>query len=485
MNYTQASFRIDKTDFLKGNNVYDEFPEGGAIASTVGMNSFSKPGLLAQSPALGSSVTGSLPTGGVVSWGVGSGASSPATVSVYTNGSNNGSWYAVNPATGAMTGVGSADTTRSYKLGITDTVFYNGNFYTTSETDICKNSADLATRDQSWWITTSGKAALTSGIPHPLLMYDSIMYIADGRYLHKLDGTTISLQVWDAPPDHIITAMTEYNGLIYIVAEPYRNLTGSVHGLSQMFSWDGLLESWYEQYFLDYRINSLYVYKNRLYAWTNQFMGLWTGSELEPIYTVSNQVFKCHITAISDSMVFADGTKLVRYGKPFSPNLVRKFYNYLNASGALPFTGIVSLTGDSLIATEAHSTASPNYFISNLNTPATSGTKTISFNRRFFNQPVKPRGIVVTVESVLTSGQSVKVGYRDMFGQMQYPDSDSGTFAYATTKMRNQIAWEFNVSSKHATRSMLPVIEITGGVHIRSIDYLYEGSEAKIKKTIA
>lgn len=479
MNYSQPNFRVDQKDWLKGNNVYDNFPEGGALASTVGINSFSKPGLLAQAPALGSAVTASLPANGVVSWGVGSGTAAPSVIAVYTNATADAAWYSVNTSTGAMTLVGSNDTTRDYSLGVTDTVWYNGSFYTTSATDIAKNSADLATRDQSWWITTSGKTALTSGVPHPLLVYESIMYIADGRYLHKLDGTTISLQVWDAPPDHVITAMTEYNGLIYIVAEPYKNLTGAVHGLSQMFSWDGLLESWYEQYFLDYRVNALYVYKNRLYAWTNQFMGLWTGSELDPVYTVSNQVFKCHITATSDSLIFADGTTLVRYGKPFTPNLTRRFYNYISASGALPFTGIISVAGDNLIATEQHASASPNYYISDFNTPATTGTRTLTFNKRFFTHPVKPRGVVITLETVLASGQSVKAGYVDMFGTAQYPGADSGTFDYATTKMQNKIIWEFDFTSKDGTRSIAPIVQLKGNVHVRSIDYFYEPTEVK------
>lgn len=477
MNYSQPNFRLDSKDWLKGNNVYDEFPEGAAVASTVGINSISKPGLLAQAPALGSAVTGSLPAKGVISWGIGSGASAPAVVAVYTNSSNNGAWYQTNTTTGAMTLVGTNDTTRSYKMGITDTVFYNGSFYTTSETDICKNSVDLATRDQNWWTGTSAKAALTAGIPHPLLVYESIMYIADGRYLHKLDGSTISMQVWDAPVDHIITALVEYNGLIYITAEPYKDLTGSVHGLTQMFSWDGLLESWYEQYFLDYRINALYVYKNRLYAWTNDYMALWTGSEMEPIYTVSNQVFKCHITATSDSMFFVDGLTLVRYGKPFTPNLTRKFYRYMSASAALPFTGIISASGDSLILTEQHASASPNYFISDANTPASTGTRTLTFNKRFFTQPVKPRAVVITLNQALASGQSVKVGYNDMHGVAQYPGADSGTFAYATAKMQGKIAWEFDLNAKGMTRSVEPIINLTGGVYVRSVDYLYAPSE--------
>lgn len=480
MRYESPSFRIDKADWLKGNNSYDNFPEGGALYSTVGVNAFSKPGLLAQAPSLGASVTGSLPANGVISWGVGSGASAPTVMAVYSNPSNHALFYSVDPTTGAMTEVGTGDTTRSYKLGITDTVFYNGSFYTTSETDICKNSADLATRDQNWWTGTSGKAALTSGVPHPLVVYESIMYIADGRYLHKLDGSTISLQVWDAPPDYVITAMVEYNGLIYITAEPYKNLTGSVHGLSQMFSWDGLLESWYEQYFLDYRIDSLYVYKNRLYGFTKQFVAEWTGSEMDPVFPISNQVFNCHITATSNSMVFADGSTLIRFGKPFSTAMVRKFYRYMS-SAALNFGGILSIAGNNMIATELHATASPNYYISNFDAPATSGTRTLTFNTRFLKKPVKLTALVIETEAI-ASGQKVKAGLITDKGVTVYPTYSSGEFDNATAEMAGKKRWRFELSGKEATREITPVVNITGGVHVKSVDYIYEGSESKGNK---
>lgn len=475
-NYSLPSFRLDKRDWLKGNNAYDDLPEGGALASTVGVNSFSKPGLLAQAPALGAAVTGSLLPSGVVSWGIGSGSSAPAVIAVYSNSSNHASFHSVNVSTGAMTKVGTDDTTRAYSAGVTDTVFYDTNFYTTSATDICKNSADLATRDQNWWTGTKGQAALTAGIPHPLLVYESIMYIADGRYLHKVDGTTVSLQVWDAPPDHIITALIEFNGLMYIVAEPYKNLTGSVHGLAQMFSWDGLLESWYEQYFLDYRVNSMYVYKNSLYLWTNNFVGLWTGTQAEPVYPVSNQVFKHQITATSDSMFFADGGTLVRFGKPFSPSLSRKFYNYMS-SAALPFSGIMSASGDSMILTETHASASPNYFISNINTPAATGARTLTFNSRYFFKPVRVRGVVINGKP-MQAGQAVKVGFVDHNGNTQFAAAGA-TFDGSVASMVDGTTRGFDVLSTPVTRSIDPVVIITGDPHIRSIDFLYEGSENK------
>jgi len=480
MRYESPSFRLDKVDFLKGNNAYDEYPEGGVLASTVGVNSFSKPGLLSQAPVLGASVTASLPIKGVISWGVGSGSSAPSVMAVYSNADNDGSFYSVNISTGAMTAVGSADTGRNYILGITDTVWYDGSFYTTSETDICKNSADLATRDTTWWTSTKSQAALTAGIPHPMLVYESILYIADGRYLHKVDGSTVSTQVFDVPPDHVITAMVEWNGLIYMVAEPYKDLTGSVHGLSQMFSWDGLSDSWYEQYFLDYRVNSLYVYKNKLFCWTNEFAGLWLGAEIEPLRPVTAQVFKCHITATADSMFYADGTTIIRYGKPYIPALPKKFYKYLS-SAASNLSGILSISSNNLIISEQHATASPIYYLSNVNTPASSGSRTFEFNMRKFKQPVKVRGVVVETEA-LTTGQKVKPGYVDDAGNTVYGVENSGEFDNAVTGMAGKTFYRFEVSGKVATRFLRPKVILTAGVHVRSIDYIFEGSENKQTK---
>lgn len=480
MRYELPSFRVDQRDFLRGSNSYDNYPEGGFLASSVGMNAFADPGCLAQAPSLGAAVTASLPISGVISWGMGSGASAPAIAALYANGSNDGSWYLCDAATGGMTLVGSADTAHNYSLGVSDTVFYNNKFYTTSDTDIVEQAADLTSRDTTFWTVTKGKAALTAGIPHPLLVYESIMYIADGRYLHKLDLTTATTQVWDAPPDHVITAMIEHNGLIYICAEPYKNLDGSIHGLTRMFSWDGLLESWYEEYFLDYRVNSMYVYKNRLYTWNNHFIGQWTGSEMAPVRPVSNQVFKTHITANSSSMVYVDGMNIIRYGAPFIPGLTRKFYNYLSTTGT-NFAGIISAKNDNLIATQIHASASPNYYISDIDTPASSGSRTFTLNNRTFKQPVKIRGIVVETIA-LTSGQKVKAGYIDDTGATNYGVANGGEFDNAVTDMAGKRKYRFEVSAQPATSNAQPVIILTAGVKLVAVDYLYEGSESMQNK---
>ena len=147
------------------------------------------------------------------------------------------------------------------------------------------------------------------------------------------------------------------------------------------------------------------------------------------------------------------------------------------SSAALPFAGIISASGDSMILTETHASAAPNYFVADINTPASTGARTFTFNSRYFFRPVRARGVVINSEP-LTAGQSIKVGYVDSNGDTKFAaaaavfDGDVSTMVGRTTQ-------GFDVMSTPPTRSMDPVVIITGNPHIRSIDFLYEGSENK------
>ena len=488
------SFRVDKTDFLKGNNSYTNYPDGGFLSATVGANPFSKPGLITQAPALGNSVDSSLPQNGVIAWATGYGASTPTTIALMNPGSKQASWKFVNPSSGAITVAAGSDSTfgRTYDIGLSDMVFYNAKIYTSVMDDIVEMNIDGTGQLLTWWTVTKGKAAMTATVPHPMLVYESILYIADGRYLHKVDGTTATSQVFDCPPNYVITAMTEYNGLIYLVAEPYLNFTGVTHGGAMMFSWDGTTESWFEQYFINYRVNAMYVYKNRLFMWTNQFVGQWDGSKIVPLKSVSNQVFKCHITEISDSMVYADGQTIIRFGAPFIPGASERFYNYLSSGIGNNWTGIISLQNNNLIAVESalgptiSTSESKNYYISNLNTPTSSGFRILNFNPRFFNKPVKVKRVVVHMEQL--GSATIYPWYIDDRSNLIESSADiaptykSGIITSSDSDMNGRTTFDFDFGSKYATRSIQPRLYIFNNPHIRSIDFFYEPVEITIPR---
>lgn len=485
MKYAIQNFRVDKKDFLKGNNAYDNYPTGGYLASTVGANVFSKPGLLAQAPALPTAVNTANPGTGFVGFARGFNGSGAGTqLGMFVNSATNYVYFTQFTVFNGSFGSLQSDTSgRVYNYYQSDLVNYKNNFYATGASTIAKINSDNTTIDSTWLTsqtdtrTSASASLLTSNVPHPMLVFEGIMYIANGRYLNKLDGTTYTSQVFDVAEGYNITAIVEWRGMIYIFAAPITFADGTdlpSHGGAKLYSWDGLQDSWFEEYDIDYPVFSAFVWKNRMYAFTKYFIGIWNGSELSSLYTTTGIVYKHQITTTSDSFMFADGTKIVRYGVPHGLVGGRRFYNYLS-NGSTSFAGIFSGYNNALILSERVA-SSKTYYISNPDTPATSGSRTFDFNPRFLKKPVKVRQIVIETEA-LSSGQKIKCGYTDDAGDVIYPTKNSGEFDNATTEMAGKKRWKFDVNSAKATRVIIPRFVLTAGVHVRSVDYYYEASE--------
>ena len=490
--YNLQSFRIDRKDFLKGNNVYDNYPSGGFLNSTVGVNVFSKPGLLAIPPSLPTAINTASPGTGFVGFGIGTGSSSAqSALGMYVDSATNyGYWTLITRTTGAH-GTPTSDTGgRNYNYYQSDIVFYKTYFFASGASTICRIDSTNTTATGTWLTSTTdtrtGIAAtvMTSNVPHPLLVFEDIMYIGDGQYLNKLDNTTYTSQVFDLPTGYVITAMVEFRGMIYMFAG-YETFAGGTdlpgHSKCKIYSWDGLQNTWFEEYDIDYPVFSAFVWRNRLYAFTAEALCVWTGSELSPIYPVSTKVYKHQVTTTIDSVFFADGEYIIRFGTPQGVSGGPKFYRYLQGTSGVSFAGITSHYNKSLILSERN-TGSKTYYISNVNTPDTAAvSKTFDLNPRFLKKPVFVRQIVIETEA-LASGQKVKCGYTNDQGTVVYPTYSSGEFDNATTEMAGKKIWTFDLFTKAATREILPRIVLTAGLHVKSVEYFYEGSEMKTNK---
>lgn len=487
--YNLQSFRVDRQDFLKGNNAYDNFPSGGFLNSTVGINAFSKPGLLAQPPVIPTAVTTTSPGTGFCGFASGYNGSGQGTkLGMYVDSATNYAYWTLINSTGSHNTPTSDTGGRTYNFYQSDLAWYQGSFYGSGTATLAQINASNSTVTATWLTsqtdTRTGIAAvaMTSNVPHPLLVFEDILYIADGQYLNKLDGAVYTSQVFDLPAGYSITAMVEYRGMIYMFASQITLADGSTgdlpsHGKSKLYSWDGLQDSWFEEYDLDYPVYSACVWKNRIYAFTKYAMTYWNGSDLYPIWPVSNKVYKHQITTVSDSLFFADGTSIIRYGRPHGLPGENKFYKYLDAAQTgVSYAGITSFYNQALVISERN-TASKTYYISNIDTPTTGATSKIyDFNTRYMKAPVKLRQVVIETEA-LTTDQIVKCGYTNDQGVAVYPTNNSGEFKNATTAMAGKKRWKFDFHSVDATREVTPKIILTAGVHLKNVEYYYEASE--------
>lgn len=465
------SFRIDLKDFLKGNNTYDDMPDGAFLSTDNGMNAFGKPGLLTIPPSL-STATSGLPSVGMINFGKGKGSLSLNAIAVGTNSSQDGYFYTITDATGAHTQVGSADTGRDYDIGKSDTVYYQGAFYTTSTTNICKNDITLTTRDTTFWTGTSGKTALDANSPHPLLVYADIMFIANGRYLNNLDGATPNESVFDLGPDWIITEMAIYNNQMRIFAEPYYNYGGTSHGLSKMFSYDTTTNKWIEEWNLNYRISAAYVFDGILYLWTKDYMGYWDGVRFKILRKMSAQIYKHQIAEADHSLFFADGAFIVRYGSPQFGG-AKKFFTMWQFSTNV--AGVFANYQKSLLASIVGVSTSIVLYGSDVNTPSSGSSSLYEFtmNRIKFKRPIFIRAVAIETDA-LNTNQFLTVKYLDdKSNEVTVKNFDDATY-----HGRSTLDWVFNGGKP--TRTVRPRLRLNSNIYVRSVEFYYEPSELYI-----
>lgn len=470
------SFTISYNDVLKGSNSYPELPD--AAFSGFAGNVFHSPGLWGNIPDLGSAVTTHTGIGqGITSYGYGNNGLPAVLMAVGTNGSQDGYFYLVNIGTGGMTQVGAADTMHDYTDNC-DTVWYRSRFLSTSTTDITRNNFDLTTRDTSYWVATLGQTALFNFNPHPQLVYADINYIADGQYLHRIDGATPATNVLDLGIDWVITAMTEYQGLMYIAAERYWNASGDKAGESKIVTWNSYSSSFLNEWSVTYRISSFKVFGRMLIVFAKTMMGYWDGAEIKFLRRIQNQIYKSHVTECDYSLWFVDRDKVVRYGYPLTQSgSTRRFYEYFRpdnfTNNSVTGGSIYSAQVNALLMTFVEQGTNFKTYRSVLNTPSTTtDIKTFSLSERNFRQSVIVRGAILETTPI-TANQSITIAYKDHTGT----EYIINTFDGNDPEYVNKNFYTFDHFELHPSRRIIPIVKIKGAVLIRNMQYVYEPDE--------
>ncbi len=483
LNLGLPHFRIDYHDFLRGSNSYVNYPDGGFLSQSYGINIFNTPGVLGITAHKNETVRSTLNVNEpVIAWGMGPSSTGLGAIVVGLGSNGNSDGYFYNVADdGTITQNGSEDTTQDYNgRGFVDVVQYNSKWYFTSRSNVIQCSLDLNTKDLTYWTTTKSKSSLNNFSPHPMVVYNNILWIADQNYLHKLDGTTATTQAFDLPAGWVITAMAVYNNLIYMAAEPYWNASSTYHGQAKIYTWNGYSDSWLDEYDMDARVNALYVFDGTLFCFTNYYLGYFDGVKVKPLRPLSSPVYKCQVTQVDGSMFYAEGTNLVRYGSPV-PGTRRVFVKHVPAISSQGYSAIFSWYQKRLLLIENGASGNPGipYLISDINDLGSgSDSYQFDFNPRFFSRQVRIRGIVVETVDGLSSGQSVDVDYIDHKGARK----QGAYFGYGNSQfnLHGENIFGFDVADGVVTRTVQPAITITNNARLRYVDFYYEPSEAPL-----
>lgn len=502
-NENLPSFKIDYREFLKGENSYAEYPDGGFISpegfsdeaeteGQVGVNLYKRVTYLCTPPDPVSLFEVVENIDNIIAWGSGNFVTDIMCIGV--NGSNHGFFYSVDNNDAALT-LQDTDTTRAYIDKITDVVLYQNNFYVTSLTDIAQCTPDMLTIVQDYWTTTLGQTALNAN-PHPMTVFVDILYIADGRYLHQIDNATVQLQVLDLPDGWIIDALAVYKNFMFIGAH-------TPSGDSKVYLWDGISDSWNEDYEMDDRITSFKIFQGVFYAFMPSIMSYFDGTKFKsfrPVYGAgisgSGEVSKFKADTIWNSLMFIEDSSasqysnwINRYGRVISSGRVKNiFTRYISdpePGETLMISSFITTNENSIYGFANNSVGNrPRTFLYyNFGSRGLdySGTRKIrvNMNTRVFSTQVKPRKLIAHFDEWNeTNGDVLEFGWIDDTG-VEHPiaiPQIAGTQLNLTGKKRVSI----DINQANATREITLYVNIAKGAQLKALECFYSGVETPV-----
>lgn len=322
----------------------------------------------------------------------------------------------------------------TYTSGITDMVPFAGSFFTTTTTDITKWNG-TSTLDEHYWTTTKSKSALVSGSGqwHPLLIYQSFMWIGDGNLMHNLDTSeTANSAVLTLNTNEIICALgvDPLTGLMMISVSTSADNSDVVPSTKIVYLWDGISSKPIRKILVDDLVTAFFNLEGTVYVGAGQTLGQWNGNGVTFLRKFQNVTllntdlaYKHHFTNTRNILHVVDGQKLLSYGAVISG---KKGFFYT----ATPLTGsnhlsIVYPRGSNRVAIAYATTTVVSFDFSST---ASSGVGGVMY----FNNTYMPRPTFIRRMRIITTGITTTGG----IGGQAIFDEKNGFYQTATTNFK-------------------------------------------------
>lgn len=229
-----------------------------------------------------------------------------------------------------------SDAGRTYSSTNTDIISYKNKIYVTSQTDIMlltTVTTPYDTKDATWWSTTKAQGAMATFTKHPMVVYEDILWIADGNKLHKWDDSTLTNGFITLPTDQQIYAMAvdPSTGLLMISVSLGENANNNLPKNGRILYFDGYSSKVRRTVPVDSLVTAMYPMGGNMFMFYGRNFGYWTGSGvsfLRKLKRVTEDVHllvtKHKITNIGNILYFADGFDIIAYGETTAGN--KKFF---------------------------------------------------------------------------------------------------------------------------------------------------------------
>lgn len=397
--------QLGADQLVSGMSSSDYATDGALGISSAGLNPFILPGIM--KPLAGSTDLSANLSGNIIA-----SSEDSQTTAAYgrTFIDDAGSYYTYsNPTT--VTKTNTATTNAAfYTQALTDMISFALNTYvTTSNGDIDKWNTSTLTLTNSWWVGTKGQTAMSSNVPHPMIVYQGMIYVADKNKLHTIDGSeTISLAVLTLNTNEIIYAIgiDPLTGLLLLSVQTTINLSDNLSSRFFVYLYDGINAKATRKIPIDDLITAFHNVEGQVYVGQGMTLGAWNGNGVTFMRKLQNAsltggdlIYKHRISNTRNILHVVDGQSVLSYGAVVNGKK-GFFYTAFNPSGSGHLSVVIPMGFNQIAVGYATNKLAKFDFLS-----TNGGNGSLYFNNIYFPRPVYIRRIrVITTAITTTSG---------------------------------------------------------------------------------
>ena len=408
-----GSSRIElaPSDFIKGMSTSNFSEDAGYSNSSSGIDIFSLPGV----------IRGSVPLNQISSTS-GTWVACSETVAINSAAyrivlNSNGTLYGIG-YDGAVSSLYSDTSGNTYARPYSDIILYGGNYYYASQNDVAQIVYSSGTVMPAWFSNTTGGSVLNS-FPHPMVVFNRRLYIADQENIRMYDPTqsTPSVIVYSGDIGTVILAMTidPSSGRMLVSFENQTNSGGVMDSSAWIGYYDGINPTQLlKKIEVEQRVTAFYNVGGTIYVIYGENLGMWNGNgiiflrKLNTKISSTTSIDRSRLSNIGNILLIADGNNVLAYGENVMGNKV--FTNLFTAANDMTIDILTSIG----TSTSSGGTGGIGYDINILGNSHVSNTTifqatpngTGSFVSNIINIPAKKAimGIDVFMDQAITTG---------------------------------------------------------------------------------
>lgn len=307
------SFDIGAEEFIAGMTSNDNLNDGGFSNRSTGINLTVSPGVLsfASTPVdastnLAGALLASCEDASLL-------GEDKLFLSRSSNG--NGKYYTYSAGTGLT--LKRTDSTNHYIFGASDIAFYQGSAFATSDEAIIKWIVDTT-------FTVNYATFTSTGVPHPILVYNDFIYYGDRNLLLRQSGISgAPTAILTLPTAQTITALgiDPGTGNMLIATTTAQNISDTRTVPARVQYYDGFSNKVLKTVIVDDTVNAFFPTGGTVYLSYGQSLGYWNGAGIQFVrnlnFAFDNTAlaYRNHFANIGTTLYVIEGKQILAFGE--------------------------------------------------------------------------------------------------------------------------------------------------------------------------